>query len=182
MPQFAYRARRRSGELVEGTLEVPDRGAALMQIERLGLFPVMVDGAARHRSGIGIRAVAVCFASSGSAFHDAETQPQDAGIGDLHPADGKPAQIRHALTVALNSMTHLDSKGIPPEVAKQLRQDVMEGRSLSDAMTRQPVVFTDMYVNMVRAGEQSGALVEVLQRLSSHYNRFAECSPNSSRP
>src|SRR5436853_6755978 len=44
MPQFAYKARRRSGEVVQGVLDVADRSAALTQIERLGLFPVMVDG------------------------------------------------------------------------------------------------------------------------------------------
>jgi type II secretory pathway component PulF len=78
------------------------------------------------------------------------------------------------LTVALNSMTHLATKGISVDVSKQLKQDVTEGKSLSDAMSRQPVVFSELYVNMVRAGEQSGALVEVLQRLASHYERFAE--------
>src|SRR4051794_17496249 len=45
MPQFSYKARRRTGEVVEGMLEVADRSAALMQIERLGLFPVAVDAA-----------------------------------------------------------------------------------------------------------------------------------------
>src|SRR5687768_9543148 len=78
------------------------------------------------------------------------------------------------LTLALNSMTHIGSKGISSEVSKQLKQDVMEGKSLSDAMSRQPVIFSDLYINMVRAGEQSGALVEVLQRLSTHFERFAE--------
>src|SRR2546423_14919432 len=78
------------------------------------------------------------------------------------------------LTVALQSMTHLESKGIPSDVSKDLKQDVMEGRSLSDAMTKQTGVFSDLYVNMVRAGEQSGALVEVLKRLANHYERFAE--------
>ena len=43
MPQFSYKARRRSGELVEGVLEVADRPAAVAQIERLGLFPIAVD-------------------------------------------------------------------------------------------------------------------------------------------
>src|SRR5204863_2502797 len=65
------------------------------------------------------------------------------------------------LTVALQSMTHLESKGIPSDVSKDLRQEVMEGRSLSDAMAKQPVIFSDLYINMVRAGEQSGALVDV---------------------
>ncbi len=45
MAQFSYKARRRTGEVVEGMLEVADRGAALLQIERLGLFPVAVDAA-----------------------------------------------------------------------------------------------------------------------------------------
>src|SRR4051812_48764816 len=45
MPQFSYKARRRTGEVVEGFLDVADRSAALLQIERLGLFPVMVDAA-----------------------------------------------------------------------------------------------------------------------------------------
>src|SRR2546430_17340010 len=43
MPQFSYKARRRTGEVVEGMLDVADRSAALIQIERLGLFPVAVD-------------------------------------------------------------------------------------------------------------------------------------------
>jgi type II secretory pathway component PulF len=78
------------------------------------------------------------------------------------------------LTVALNSMTHLETKGIPAEVSRGLKQEVTEGRSLSDAMARQPVIFSDLYVNMVRAGEQSGALVEVLRRMAIHFQQFAE--------
>jgi type II secretory pathway component PulF len=78
------------------------------------------------------------------------------------------------LTVALNSMTHLETRGIPAEVSRQLKQDVMEGKSLSDALARQGGLFTDLYVNMVRAGEQSGALTDVLRRLATHFERFAE--------
>jgi type II secretory pathway component PulF len=78
------------------------------------------------------------------------------------------------LTVALHSMSHLESKGISAEVSQQLRQEVMEGRSLSDAISKQPVIFSDLYVNMVRAGESSGALVEVLRRMASHFQQFAE--------
>ena len=39
----------------------------------------------------------------------------------------------------------------------------MEGKALSDAMARLPHIFTDLYINMIRAGEQSGALEEVLR-------------------
>ena len=78
------------------------------------------------------------------------------------------------LTVALNSMTHLESKGISADVSRELKQDVMEGRSLSDSMAKQPRIFSDLYVNMVRAGESSGALVEVLRRMADHFERFAQ--------
>jgi type IV pilus assembly protein PilC len=78
------------------------------------------------------------------------------------------------LTVALNSMTHLESKGISADVSRELKQEVTEGRSLSDAMARQPRVFSDLYINMVRAGEQSGSLVDVLRRMANHFQQFAE--------
>src|SRR2546429_2968477 len=58
MAQFSYKARRRSGEVVQGVLDVADRTAALTQIERLGLFPVAVEaakGAAGVPSGRGAR-------------------------------------------------------------------------------------------------------------------------------
>ncbi|MCC6820282.1 MAG: type II secretion system protein, partial [Verrucomicrobia subdivision 3 bacterium] len=45
MAQFSYKARRRSGEVVQGVLDVADRTAALAQIERLGLFPVALEAA-----------------------------------------------------------------------------------------------------------------------------------------
>src|SRR5580693_2809522 len=78
------------------------------------------------------------------------------------------------LTVALNSMTHLESKGIPAEVSRELKQEVSEGKGLSDAMAKQPRIFSDLYINMVRAGEQSGSLVEVLRRMATHFQQFAE--------
>jgi len=41
-------------------------------------------------------------------------------------------------------------------------------------MARQPRIFSELYVNMVRAGEQSGSLVEVLRRMANHFQQFAE--------
>src|SRR6266446_2345477 len=181
MPQFSYKARRRTGEVVEGMLEVADRSAALIQIERLGLFPVAVD-AAKAR----VMALAAQRGSSRKVewqallpptLRVALSQKRKPKLQELATFTQQLANLLNSgmpLTVALNSMTHLDSKGIPSSVSKDLKQDVMEGKSLSDAMAKQPLLFSDLYVNMVRAGEQSGALVEVLRRLADHYERFAE--------
>jgi type IV pilus assembly protein PilC len=180
MPQFAYKARKRTGEVVQGVLDVADRSAALVQIERLGLFPVMVDAS---KSGVA-KAAAIeqkengtakpAFSGSFGASFRRKRKPKLQELATYTQQLGNLLKCGMPLTVALNSMTHLESKGIPSDVSKSLKQDVMEGKSLSDAMIKQPQVFSDLYVNMVRAGEQSGALVEVLKRLSDHYERFAE--------
>ena len=179
MAQFSYQARKRSGEIVRGLLEVTDRSAALAQIDRMGLFPVAVEAAKGGAAGApGKAAASVSLAKFlPPALRELALRPRQPKMQELATFTQQFANLLKAgmpLTTALNSMTYLGSKGIPPEVSKQLRQDVTEGRSLSDAMAKQPVIFTNMYVNMVRAGEQSGSLQEVLRRLAEHFERFAE--------
>src|SRR6266487_793303 len=180
MAQFSYKARRKSGEVVQGVLDVADRAAALMQIERLGLFPVAVDvakgatAAKAERPGRKATATAGFLPPAMRAFLNRQRKPKLQELATFTQQMANLLKSGMPLTVALNSMSHLESKGISPEISKQLKQDGMEGRSLSDAMARHPVIFSDMYVNMVRAGEQSGALTEVLRRVAEHYERFAE--------
>ncbi len=180
MPQFSYKARRRSGELVEGVLEVADRPAALVQIQRLGLFPIAVDtaraGAAVNGQPRGGKKVD-WLAFLPPAVRAQLQQKRKPRLQELATFTQQLANLLNSgmpLTVALNSMTHLESKGIPAGVSRELKQEVSEGRGLSDAMARQPRIFSDLYVNMVRAGEQSGSLVEVLRRMANHFQQFAE--------
>src|SRR5947207_5856833 len=180
MAQFSYKARRKSGEVVQGVLDVADRAAALMQIERLGLFPVAVDAAKGATAAKAERPGRKATTSAGllppalRAFLNRQRKPKLQELATFTQQMANLLKSGMPLTVALNSLSHLESKGISPDVSKQLKQDVMEGRSLSDGMGRHPVIFSEMYVNMVRAGEQSGALVEVLRRVAEHYERFAE--------
>ncbi len=179
MAQFSYKARRRSGELVEGVLEVADRSAALVQIQRSGLFPIAVDTAkAGAATGSPRAAKGINFTSFlPETMRVRLTQKRKPKLQELATFTTQMANLLKSgmpLTVALNSMTHLQTKGIPASVSRDLKQEVTEGRSLSDAMARQPRVFNDLYVNMVRAGEQSGSLVEVLRRMATHFQRFAE--------
>ena len=179
MPQFSYKARKRSGELVEGVLEVADRAAALVQIQRSGLFPIAVDSA---KAGAVLDGKPAAKAVNLAAFLPPSLQAQLAQkrkpkLQELATFTTQLANLLHSgmpLTVALNSMTHLETKGIPAEVSRELKQEVTEGRSLSDAMARQPRIFTDLYINMVRAGETSGSLVPVLRRMAQHFQRFAD--------
>jgi type II secretory pathway component PulF len=185
MVQFTYKARRRSGEVVTGVLEVADRGAALMQIERLGLFPIAVDmpkGAAAMAAAAAVAAGEHPSAVSWTSFlppslrqhFNKQRKPKLQELATFTNQLANLIKSGMPLTVALNSMTHLETKGIPAEISRQLKQDVMEGKGLSEAMAKQPVIFSNLYINMVRAGEHSGALVDVLRRMGDHFERFSK--------
>jgi type II secretory pathway component PulF len=165
-------------------LEVADRSAALVQIERLGLFPIAIE---TPRNGAVAAAAAAAARPPGTPVSWTESLPpslrpyfnkkRQPKLQELATFTNQLANLIKAgmpLTIALNSMTHLETKGIPSDVSRQLKQDVTEGKNLSEAMARQPVIFSNLYINMVKAGEQSGALVEVLRRMGDHYKRFAE--------
>jgi type II secretory pathway component PulF len=179
MPQFSYRARRRSGELVEGVLDVADRSAAVTQIERQGLFPVAVETARSgavsgpQPAGKGVDLMAYLPPTLRAQLQQ-KRKPKLQELATFTQQLANLLQSGMPLTTALNSMTHLESKGIPADVSRELKQEVTEGKGLSDAMAKQPRVFSDLYVNMVRAGEQSGSLVEVLRRMANHLQQFAE--------
>ena len=118
MPQFSYKAKRRSGEVVTGLLEGVDRSAALMQIERLGLFPLAVDAA---KGGV---VTPTKRSAAKTNFTDLlppsvrqwATRARKPKLQELATYTHQMANLLQAgmpLTVALNSMQHLESKGIP---------------------------------------------------------------------
>src|SRR5580765_3295845 len=179
MAQFSYKAKRRSGEIVSGVLEVADRGAALVQIERQGLFPLVVDaakgsGTAVEKTAVANRNFTEMLPPALRQWATAKRKPKLQELATFTQQLANLLQAGMTLTVALQSMTHLESKGISKDVSRELRQEVMEGRSLSDAMAKQPGIYSDLYVNMVKAGEQSGALVDVLRRMAHHFEQYAE--------
>lgn len=70
-----------------------------------------------------------------------------------------------ALHAGLDSLAQQTDNTRLREVARTLRQDVASGLSFSQAVGRHPQIFSRSYVNLIEAGERSGILVSVLQRL-----------------
>jgi type II secretory pathway component PulF len=57
-------------------------------------------------------------------------------------------------------------------VCRDLCERIVNGEAFSDAVSHRPKTFPPLYVNMIRAGEASGAMIDVLRRLVEHYERF----------
>ncbi len=76
-----------------------------------------------------------------------------------------------------NALTTLSSRRggkSQDAILSSLRDDIVQGASLSDALAGHPQSFSKLYVNMVRAGEASGTLPEVLERLAYHFARVQD--------
>jgi len=73
---------------------------------------------------------------------------------------------------ALGALSNQGDEGTPQRViARDITNRIVNGESFSDAVAHHPKSFPPLYSNMLRAGEASGAMVEVLRRLADHYER-----------
>jgi type IV pilus assembly protein PilC len=66
----------------------------------------------------------------------------------------------------------IENKGFK-EVIVRVRQDIEAGASFSDSLAKHPAIFSELFINMTKAGETSGTLDEVLDRLASYLEKSA---------
>ncbi len=167
MPSFSYTAKDRSGKSVSGTVDAPDRRGALAAVGRMGLLPIKVEaGGKGGASGTGAKA-------KGGGFHLSRPDSMSASERLLFTSELADL-LEGGMTLgdALNALARRGGEADGPgQVVGKLRDAILEGTSFSDALTAFPKVFSPVYVNMIRAGEASGALKDVLRRLIAHDER-----------
>ena len=154
MATFQYTARDSAGRVVTGTLEAESAHQVADRLREMGLFITGIEPV--HSTspevgtfldlfrGIGLRDLALASRQLSTMINS--------GLG-----------ITRALLVLEQQTTNPKLRSI----LQQVRADVEQGRTLSDALRRHPQAFSTLYVNMVRAGEAGGVLDEVLERLAT---------------
>ncbi|MBP7828943.1 MAG: type II secretion system F family protein [Kiritimatiellae bacterium] len=170
MPRFKYTARSRTGEKVEGYVEAPDRRAALLQIERQGQVPVSVAEAA-------LAAAAAAPRRSWFTFERKTARAPRMKLKESLLLTREMSDLLASgmnLGDALHTLSRRKTGRAQDELVADLRDEIIQGTSLSEALSKRPESFPALYVSMVRAGEASGQLAEVLERLSAHYERVQE--------
>jgi len=168
MPQFRYVAKNSAGKLVDGVLTCNDRAAAIQQVEGQRFVPIKIE-------------------ALNTSVPASKAAPGDTSSAISKPvADGSTQKLAHnQLHLFTEQLAHLLSAGMTLDEAlgilvkrlkhprlgplsRSLHQALLDGRSLSQAMRDFPRIFSPLYVNMVSAGEASGALAEILRRLVVH--------------
>src|SRR5437763_8918301 len=164
MPQFSYRARNAQGALVEGTLECPDRGVAIRQIEQLHYIPIRVEV-------VGTQPQVVKGAAASPIAAAAPTQNLKIPHNQLLIFTEQLAHLLQAGMTLDEGLAVLQKRLKHPRVqimTAALHQALVDGRSFSQALRDFPKIFPAIYVNLIAAGEASGALPEILRRLVAH--------------
>ena len=158
MPNFHYRALTQNGELVSGSIAAPTTTEVARRIEYLGL--VLIDTAADGGTAAGARSFAALL---GRPHADDITT----FIRDLALLLRAGARIDDALTLLASD---IDIGGLRPIVA-QIKASILAGESFAEAIARHPTLFPSMYVALVRVGEASGTLDQILEALAGERER-----------
>lgn len=168
MPLFEYEAMNAEGKAVVDQIEARNKDEAIARIRETSLFPTRVTEAkaaeAAARPGAPRRLRKKTFVIGGvrakhlTLFTRQLSTLTDAGI---------------PVVQALNILEHQMRPGAMKNVAGSVADEVEGGSSLSEAMAKYPKAFDELYCNMVKAGETSGMLDAVLQRLADFREKAA---------
>ncbi len=152
MALFAYSGFNAAGKKIAGTVEASGRRAVLQKLRSQGIYPTIVQeesAAAPTSSRLRLtRGVPVTELA-------AATRQLGTLLGAGLPLDEALATIGSQLE---NEPLARAFNGV--------REEVVQGESLHQSLSRYPRIFPPLYVNMVQVGESSGTLDQVLQRLT----------------
>ena len=161
MPAFAYKARNKQGDLVEGTLDGSDSGAIADQLMNSGVTPTVITQLRGITEG-GVRKPDWVK----RLFTEKTVTPID-----LLLFSRQMYTLLKAGVPIMRALAGLQESTQNPTFAamiQDLRESLDSGRELSAAMRRHPAIFSPFYVSMVQIGEMTGMLDETFIRLYDH--------------
>ncbi|MDO5624845.1 MAG: type II secretion system F family protein [Pseudomonadota bacterium] len=166
MPDFSWRAAAADGQMVEGRTEAAATDAVLRQLRERGLTPIRVeDAAAAPAAG----APGLPGRARRRVLRGPVTQ---ADVLALTTELSIMLRAGLALDNALRVLAEMSAKPSVKALVEGILEDVKGGAPFSRALTTRRDLFGDFYVNMVRSGEASGQMSQVLERLVAHMNRL----------
>jgi len=161
MPAFAYKAVNNRGRNIQGVLEGDNARQARQQLREKGLIPIEVEQVVERNQ------------HNNQGFLNALFKPR-ISASDLALLTRQLATlVESALPIeeALLAVGEQCEKPRQKNMMMAVRSKVVEGRGLAEALSEFPSVFDDLYRAMVAAGEKSGHLDTVLNRLADYTER-----------
>lgn len=182
MPRFTYLAVDPRGQESTGVVDAPTSNDAIGQLRQAGFFPTDI-----YEEGKGGHIEAKANKRAGKAARVAQPRKKGKGIVLFQRKKVKPK----ILMIFTRQLATLIDSGLPllrglHVLARQERDSVLKsaidkladlvqgGSTFSESLAQYPLIFNDLYVNMVKAGEVGGVLELVLTRLAEFQEKAAK--------
>lgn len=162
MPDYLYKARDENGRLVKGALEADSADEVSVKLRKMGYMAVSISLAKKE------------IDLEGMLRQLRRINPQDLIVFNFQLANLLESGI--PLLIALRTIEAQTTNKRLKNVLGELWRAVESGSSFSDGLSRHPKVFSKLFVNMVRAGEESGKLNDVLKKHASFSEAKEELS------
>ena len=154
MPIYQYKALDARSKKVSGVIEAESPKSAVLKLKKLSIYPLEIIETEEREKEQKFQIPWLKDRVSSSELAIMTRQ--------LATLVGAGLPLVQCLTALTEQVSHPRLKNVIAEV----RELVNEGSSFAEALAQYPRIFSEFYVNMVQAGEQSGALELVLGRLA----------------
>ncbi len=161
MPVYEYSALNKSGKSSAGIIDADSAVAARQKLRSSGMFPIEVKESASASAPKAALSTSVSVSSLFKRVKPGEVSVMTRQLSILLAA-GVP------LVGALDALLSQIINPLFKKILAQIKESVNEGNSLAFSLSRHSSLFSNIYVNMVRAGEVSGSLDIVLGRLAEY--------------
>ncbi len=157
MAKFDYKAINQAGKTIEGTIEASSIDAAGTILSNQDVIPVSVKAAASEKSG-----------GASSSFIDKLLSPIKSEDVIMFTK-----QMRTMLRAGIPIMQIFDilqdqtKNTVLKAALKDMGNEVQEGRSLTFVFKKHPNIFSKLYCGLINAGEVSGTMIEILEKITS---------------
>ncbi len=162
MAVYEYVAFDERGKEIKGIIDADSPRLARQKLRANGIFPISLKEEKKTEGEIGARDISLSWFSRRIKLSDVTVMTRQ--LSTLIGA-GLP------LVTSLNGLLEQTENPSLKRVIAQIRERVNEGNSLASALAEHPRVFSPLFVNMVEAGEASGTLELVLERLADFIER-----------
>ena len=170
MPQFSFKVMNSAGKEQNGKINAVSKDAAIAELKNKGLFIISIRAVAEAKKAAGPKK------SGGGGGFNINLGPMVIKRKDLTVVTRQLAILLGAGLPLIRSLRTLERQAKKPAVRTILckTSDLVEGgATFAEALSQSPKTFDKLYLNMVRAGEASGAMEVILDRLAGFMEKAA---------
>ena len=154
MPNFRYKIRDKYGRASTGTIESESKDTVATHFKKMGYAPILIKEQRLTLNKVNLLE---------KIFHNVKLAELIIFTRQLMTLQRSGVSI----LVSLESIREQTANTYFKDIIGEITRDIETGKTLSETLSKFPKVFSDVYINMIRAGETAGILDNVLDRVAN---------------